>query len=209
MKQSERNRNETERRILDAVTGVTLESGIKGLGVNRVAEKAGCSKMLIYRYFCSFDGLLERWAEENNYWIKTAGDDVLRQLAEMSPGQKASAAAEAFRKQIEDTRKNPVMRELIRWQLSEENVVCSRFMALAEERGLALTEAMEPSDVRGIDVKAVTALITAGINYLALQADFAPVYNGVSLDTDEGWMRIGDAAESLVRIIFNLEEKPI
>lgn len=203
-----KNRTETEQKLLDAVTAVMLESGVKGIGVNRVARKAGYSKMLIYRYFGDFNGLIQRWAEENNYWIKkVAGMDVAL-MERMSLEQKKESAVEVICGQLDEVRRSPVMRELLRWQLTEENEVCTHMMGLAEERGMAITDALSEGLELETDINAAVALITAGIYYLALQADYASVYNGISLDSDEGWDRIKKSVRELMELIFmNAEGK--
>ena len=210
MDNNERNRTETEQKLLRAVTEVVLDAGIKGLGVNRVARKAGCSKMLIYRYFGDFDGLLERWAEENNYWIRKGREQELKELAGLPSAERLQAAASVFRQQIDDTKNNPVMRELLRWQLTETNPVCTHMMKLAEERGLALTNTLAGDSGSGNDepdIQAVVALVTSGIYYLVLQADFADVFNGVSLEAEDGWQRIGNAAEQIMTMMFERMER--
>ncbi len=200
-----KNRTETEQRLIDAVTSVMVESGISGIGVNRVAEKAGCSKMLIYRYFGDFDGLIQRWAEDNNYWIKKVGgmDELLKNR--MSLQQKRETAISVLTDQIDEIRSSAVMRELLRWQISSGNKICKKIMEKAEEQGLMLTNALAEGTSTEIDIHATIAVITSGIYYLALQADYAPVYNGVSLETEEGWSRIKKSVGELMEMIFRTE----
>ena len=69
-----KNRPETEENILEAVTRLVEEHGFGALGVNAVAERAGVSKVLIYRYFGGYRGLLEEWASRRNFWIRSARD---------------------------------------------------------------------------------------------------------------------------------------
>ncbi len=54
-----RNRQQTEKRIVDAAIALLAEEGFAGFGVNAVAARAGVDKVLIYRYFSGLDGLLE------------------------------------------------------------------------------------------------------------------------------------------------------
>jgi len=58
MKRS-RNRQQTEKRIVDAAIGLLAEEGFAGFGVNAVSARAGVDKVLLYRYFSGLDGLLE------------------------------------------------------------------------------------------------------------------------------------------------------
>ena len=66
---TERNRGETEKRILEAVGRIVESDGFEKVGINAVANEAGVSKMLIYRYFSSIDGLLAAYIKQNDYWL--------------------------------------------------------------------------------------------------------------------------------------------
>ena len=47
--------------------GNTLESGLESLGLNAVAQRAGVSKMLIYRYFGSLEDLIAQYIIQRDY----------------------------------------------------------------------------------------------------------------------------------------------
>jgi len=64
-----KNRPLTERRLIDAVGAVIRTKGYKKLGVNAVAKEADVNKKLIYRYFGTFDKLIEAYILENDYWM--------------------------------------------------------------------------------------------------------------------------------------------
>ena len=61
-----RSRINTQRKILQAVEDLLLGPGFTELGINAIARVAGCDKVLIYRYFGGFDGLLQSFAESQN-----------------------------------------------------------------------------------------------------------------------------------------------
>ena len=68
-KEISRNRQTTEQVLLDAVRELVEESGFENVGVNAVATRAGVSKMLIYRYFGSLDGLIAAYIRQHDFWI--------------------------------------------------------------------------------------------------------------------------------------------
>ena len=57
----EKDRETTEKRLLTAVGEIVEESGLESLGINAVAQRAGVSKMLIYRYFGSLEDLIAQY----------------------------------------------------------------------------------------------------------------------------------------------------
>jgi hypothetical protein len=58
----------TKKRLLKAVDQVIKKEGFSGLGVNKVAKTAGLSKILIYRYFESFDGMMYTYFANKDFW---------------------------------------------------------------------------------------------------------------------------------------------
>lgn len=81
---------ETEKRLLEAVSHIIENDGFTKIGVNRIANQAGCDKVLIYRYFGGLDGLLVEWAKRHDYYsfaysefidtIKRAKDGNIKQI---------------------------------------------------------------------------------------------------------------------------------
>ena len=68
-KEITKNRQATELTLIKAVDDIIEENGFEGLGINAIAAKAKVSKMLIYRYFNSLDGLIAAYIRQNDYWI--------------------------------------------------------------------------------------------------------------------------------------------
>ena len=62
---TERDRDVTEQRMLKAVGEMIRRDGFEKLGVNAVAAHCGVSKILIYRYFGSLDGLLAAYIRQH------------------------------------------------------------------------------------------------------------------------------------------------
>ena len=79
-----KSRLQTEQRILDAVGQLLLEQGYPAVGVNAIARRAGCDKVLIYRYFGGFDELLLAFAETSELWWDV--DEIIVESAEQCAG---------------------------------------------------------------------------------------------------------------------------
>jgi AcrR family transcriptional regulator len=194
-----KNRSETEKAILAAVTDIVGERGFSSLGVNAVAEAAGVSKVLIYRYFGSYRGLLEEWALSRNFWI-TGTLQAEKDLAAAAGDRSAIAALlkGLVRAQAEELRADKVSREILRWFLAEKDTAAAGVMARLEERGTAVAAAIAAQLGGEADMGALSAIVISGVYYLALLADRAEVFNGVDIATDAGWTRILASLDLLI-----------
>ncbi|RYF74795.1 MAG: TetR/AcrR family transcriptional regulator, partial [Cytophagaceae bacterium] len=79
MEKVRRNRAKTTQRIIDAFEEVLAERGLQAVGVNRVAEQAGVSKVLIYRYFGGLEGLVSHYIRMGRLYPNFT-EPVLEQL---------------------------------------------------------------------------------------------------------------------------------
>lgn len=198
---SERNRaghdrEATERLLLETAGEMIRREGFERLGVNALAERAGVSKMLIYRYFGSLDGLLATYVRRYDFWINCPCEMPLRHEL---PG----FLKRMFRDRIAQLRADPTLRRLYRWELSTDNPLVADLRRQREEAGMELVRAV--SRVSGHSEQHVAvqaALLTASVTYLAMLEDFCPVYNGIPLDRDAGWMRISLQIERIVDAFF-------
>src|SRR4051812_23513718 len=64
-------RNEADKRArLIRAVGETLKNeGYQGLGLNKIATRAGVSKPMMYRYFGGLNGLLKAYIEQADVWL--------------------------------------------------------------------------------------------------------------------------------------------
>lgn len=69
-----KNKENTKRKLLDAVGVILKKDGFSGLGVNKVAKLSGVSKILIYRYFGDFNQMVKVYVIENNFWTNNLAE---------------------------------------------------------------------------------------------------------------------------------------
>jgi AcrR family transcriptional regulator len=72
----QRNRNQTERRLIDTVGHLIAAEGVINIGVNRIARESGVNKVLIYRYFGGLEGLVEAYQQRSQSWLSMPTDDL-------------------------------------------------------------------------------------------------------------------------------------
>ena len=203
----------TEQKLLDAVTFIVQKKGFSSLGVNSVSETAGVSKVLIYRYFGSFESLLEKWVLNNNYWI-TDTNQIDMEIAKIIKVKSSKEKKERtvrilnslFQGQLKSLRGDSIKREVIRWFLAEKNSAASEAMKIIEKRGTEISESFRKIIFEEKDVEAMAAVIISGIYYLSLVSDRVSAFNGIPLDNQDGWDRISNAVKLLTENILNNEE---
>ena len=191
-KEVTKNRQATEKLLINAVDRLIEENGFEGLGINAVAAKAGVSKMLIYRYFDSLDGLIAAYIQQHDYWIN---------FKEETPDAEhlATFIKKIFKNQIRLLRSSYPLRRLYRWELSTNNAQIKRLRDEREEKGLWIVDTV--SKLSGHPQKetaAVATLLSAAISYLVLLGENYPTYNGVRLQEEKGWEQIESSIDLLV-----------
>lgn len=187
-----KNRELTELALLKAVDDLIEEDGFENLGINAVAAKAGLSKMLIYRYFQSLEGLIVAYIERNDYWI-----NLELELPEVEH-------LEVFVKkivhdQIVMLRNSYTLRRLYRWELSVKNKVIKELRERREAKGLMLIDAISRLTNRPKEeVAAMATLLSSSITYLILLGENCPVYNGFGLQSEDGWEQLEKGMDQII-----------
>ncbi len=194
----ERDRSTREQDIIAALERLLRKDGFRSLGINAIAKEAGCNKVLIYRYFGGLEGLFHTFAQKMS---------LLSPPTEIKPTESSLSqnTLSIFTNQIESLKNNTLLKEIMKWELIEQNELTN---ALANEREEKSNEIMKKalplfsSEEHEIDLEAITAILSAGLSYLMLRADTARYFNGVDLQSDAGWNRIENGLEQLIAQIL-------
>lgn len=202
----EKDRNKTEEKILKAVEAIVLKEGVSAIKINNIARAAGVSKVLIYRYFGGIDQLLEKFIVMNDYWIKNTRNHALQRQQGESLRQWILRIVKGQFHYLMNSR---LQREIMKWQLTEDNELTRKLDSKREFIGIQFTKEIneQVNDGYGLDLFAITAILTGGIYYLPLKTDQCNIFNGVSLNDEQGLKRLDKGIEQLVDIILNLTQK--
>lgn len=197
-----RDRAETRARILGAVGTLLAGEGFRGIGVNAVAQRAAADKVLIYRYFGGLPGLLEAYAEEGDFWWRV--DELIGGRAKPSRDTPSSWVRFAFERHVAWLRAHELTLEILAWETIETNPLTDSLAAVRERRGRELIAIigdrfMLPKDV---DVQALSTVLGAAGNYLAIRARGNRYYDGIDLWHNAGWERLCDVVEHIAASLF-------
>ncbi len=189
-----RNRAKTTQRIVEALEEVIAERGLEGVGVNRVAEKASVSKVLIYRYFGGMEGLLEYYVKMGKLFpiFTPALLDQIRPLHE-------SDIARIWYRQVIQTyrhfRTYKAAREVLKASVIENDPIAETTARAQDEEMTRLVSQL--SFVKGADTEAISAVILGAMNYLTIMAQNDRTMISIDLRSEEGWERIENAVKTI------------
>lgn len=193
----ERDREATEQRLIDTIGHMITETGFEKVGINAVATRSGVSKILIYRYFGSVEGLMAAYIRQHDFWINFPLE---------VPGREKlpSFLKEMFREQIEQLRNNPTLKRLYRWELSSNNELVMQLREQREKDGVERIE--QVCRLTGLprkEMAVMATILTASITYLVMLEEFCPVYNGIDINRDSGWEQINEGIAVLIDKVFD------
>lgn len=187
-----KNREQTEEKILEAVGSIIENQGFEKVGINAIATEAGVSKMLIYRYFGGVEELIAQYLIQKDYWANT--DAVI-----INPEAVGDSIKSMFRRQVEQLRNDVTLRRLYRWELFTDNQNIQQLRNRREENGCRLIKMVSAlTGCPDAQVAALASILSASISYLALLESQCQSYNGICLQTDEGWNQLMQGIEMII-----------
>ena len=195
----ERDREATERRLLDTIGKMIAEDGFEKIGINAIATQSNVSKILIYRYFGSVEGLMAAYIKQYDFWLNFPLEYPNREELPLF-------VKRMFQGQIEQLRNNPTLKRLYRWELSCNNDMIVKLREQLEKVGVNLVKKV--SELTGHpqnEIAVMASLLTASITYLVMLEDFCPIYNGIPLNENSGWEQINEGIELFINKVFQNE----
>ena len=192
-----RNRSQTEGRLRQAVEDLLVEGGFGALTPSAVARRAGVDKMLIYRYFGDLAGLVRAIAFAPDFFPTfedLCGNDSVAALLALSVGARAARILDRNARALMD---RPVVLELMVWELVERNELTAIMEEARESLGLRLLAELFPDVADRSRLGAMSAVLSAGVAYLALRRRKIRWFSGVDLKSDDGWKEIVSAIEAM------------
>lgn len=187
----------TMERILRAMGDVMAEKGTKKAGINAVAEKAGVNKVLIYRYFGGWNGLLEAYVQRG-FFLSMFNDRFLDTVpSNPAPEERSKVWTDYVIKVAREFRSRKSSQELIRWEMQNgETELARRLSTFRNESYKKIVDKLAPFP--SYDPTALTAIILGGVTYLTLVSNNRTKILDIDVSTEEGWERIETAVRRIM-----------
>jgi AcrR family transcriptional regulator len=194
-----RDRAATEERILAAVGEVLARDGFHAVGINAIARAAAVDKVLIYRYFGGLPELLRNWGASGRFWPtvqEILGDDAQALLALPLPERYALF----FERFIDALRRRPLTLEILAAEIVERNELTAILETEREQWGAQAEALFGGADFeRSPQLRGVTLLLVAGVQYLLVRSRKIRIFGGIDLRSDEGWAALKAAVAGMAR----------
>jgi AcrR family transcriptional regulator len=162
-----KNSERTRQKFLDAVGEIIATKGYTGLGVNKIAKQAKVDKRLMYRYFSSFEDLIETYILEKDYWLRNSENGG-------TYNQREGENLEEFISrlmvdQFDYFYDNKEVQGLILWEISEKNEVLNSIARTRENMASSLLSVFDNEiSPKKIHFRSLSALLISGIYYMNL-----------------------------------------
>ena len=162
-----RNPDDKMSKLTGAVGDTLKEKGYHGLGVNKIALRAGVSKPMVYEYFGNLNGLLKSYIGRKDSWL--AYFEALELPENPTTEELKRCLIKMLQDQFRYFHQDKEMQKLVLWQISEYNPLMRATCEAREREGLRLLELADGHFRNsGISLKAVMAMLVGGIYYSVL-----------------------------------------
>lgn len=179
-------REATKAALIDAFERIAAEEGVSALGVNAVAKRAGVAKPLIYKYFGGFDGLVTAWASQSKVW--GSDDDIFADLSENQNADPIALIRDYMTRSATGLREKPVALQIMAQSLLGNSDLTAGLDAAKEDSGKHHGALYQKGGVfDDPDTSALLLVMYAASQYLALRSLSQTNFNGIQLDTEQGW----------------------
>ena len=197
---SPKNKEETKRRLIQAVGERIKSAGIYGMKISHVAKLAQVDRKLIYRYFGSIDNLIEAYVVENDYWMIYA-ENMKKLIRENSYAGSQELITAVLQNQFKYFMSEKEMQRLILLELSTNSPIMKSIHNVRESMGQEFLELTDKhfQGSKNVNFRAIGALLVGGIYYTILHT----VYNGgkftdIDITSDDGQKEMLKAIEQIV-----------
>lgn len=192
MNPPQKNRANTEQKILNAVEYLLLHQGFPSVGINPVARQAGCDKVLIYRYFSGMDGLLEQFANSRNLWW--SADEIITQVKNTELSLPAYLE-QLLKVHIQSLQSRPLTLEIMAWEMSASNPLINALHRERSEQGMSLVKQVRQRYHQpNIDIGGILGIFGTAINHLVVRTRHRQ-----SEHAREEWWRLEQTINSLLQ----------
>lgn len=201
VRRSPRDESEIDNDIMRATRALVEERGFAALTVTSVMKKARVEPQVFYKRYKDLDALLHEFALRNDT-ITAPLDSAGRPMFADEAHPLVNGSPQTAAGFIDALYADRYMQRMLAWALDSRHPIPRRSAFMREMKMRPHMEKLIKSfENTGVDIAALTALITGGIYYAIMHKDVAP-FCGVDFKTEDGKRRLIDASALLMKEIY-------
>lgn len=182
----------TKQRLLRAVEEILTKEGFIALKVENISKVSGVDKKLIYFHFGDLKGLFKAFLKSKDFWFSKVFTAIPDKLDK-------KAINEVLTNQFMEMKDNPLLTQLLIWELSEKNEVLQALARERDEIGNELLANIVQNEGFKEDVQPLLALMISGIYYLSMHATInGSEFCGVDINKEEDAARVVNVIQKLL-----------
>jgi AcrR family transcriptional regulator len=199
-----KNKEETKRKLVEAVGEILKAEGYSKLGVNNIARQAGVNKKLIYRYFGTVEYLIEAYVVENDYWM-TFSENLKSLVLNNTYPDTQSLITAILQNQFLYFFSEVEMQRLILWEISTESSLMKSIHSAREAMGQQFLQMTDQHfDGSKVNFRAIAALLVGGIYYTVLHSRFnGGVFADININEQDGREKILISIKNIIDWSFS------
>lgn len=197
-------RERTMNKMIISVGKVLEEKGYTGLTVSNISKCAGVDRKLVTMYFGSVEKLIEAYFMGKDYW-SPATIGAMEFFGNTQKSGSRELLESLLLTQLILLQKNRELQNIVAWQISERSELMAH-VAREREKMLALffTFADREHREKDLDLRAISAILLSGINYLVLHSvNTNSTICEIDVSTKEGMDRIRAAVSKILEWTYS------
>jgi AcrR family transcriptional regulator len=202
-----KNKEQTKRKLIQAVGEIIKISGYTGLGINKIARRAGVDKQLIYRYFGNVNYLIECYVIENDYWM-TFSDKFKGGINPNNDSNIEALITGVLQNNFKYFHSEVEMQRLILWEISTSNPLMKGIHNARENMASEFLELTDPYfKGSSINFRSIFALLVGGIYYTILHTRYnGGIFCDIDINSEEGKAEINKTIKQVIGWAFQSSE---
>lgn len=198
----------TRQMLIDAVGDILREEGWRGLGVNKIALRAGVDKKMIYWYFESYNNLLKIYIKSKDFW-RPVFEKFESEEEGLQPQDLPGFISGIFMEQFRVFFSEPEMQTFIHWQISDSRPVLREISEEREFQGAKIAELTDPHfEGSDFNFRAVLALILGGVYYVVWHAKMNQTsVCGIDINVEQDRLELIRSIGQIIDLVWDAARK--
>lgn len=197
-KRIRRTNAEVESAISAAMDKLVTKHGFLKITANMVMEEAKIESPVFYNRYGSIDDLIYEYISENDFWIK--GTLPFKDIEKIGPEEYYIQTLLKLLKTLHDLK---AAREVLIWELTSDSEATCKVAILKEmENEALLVYYSRLFKNKRINIRAITAMLIAGIYYLTIHKDKS-TFCGLDINIKEDEEILENLIRNVVKGLFS------